>query len=90
MSLKHTRAILDAIHDGSLAKAETAVDPVFGLIVPKTCGNVPDEILNPRNTWADKAAYDQKAKHLAALFVKNFEKYQDRCSDAIRKAAPQL
>ena len=90
MSLRYTRAILDAIHDGSLAKAETMVDPVFGLIVPKTCGNVPAEILNPRNTWADKAAYDQKAKHLASLFVKNFEKYADRCSDKIRAAAPRL
>ncbi|MEQ1634930.1 MAG: phosphoenolpyruvate carboxykinase (ATP), partial [Planctomycetota bacterium] len=50
MSLRYTRAILDAIHDGSLAKAETVTDPVFGLIVPKTCANVPAEILNPKNT----------------------------------------
>ena len=90
MSLRYTRAILDAIHDGSLAKAETVTDPVFGLIVPKTCHNVPAEILNPKNTWADKTAYDTKAKHLAALFVKNFEKFADRCSDKIRAAAPRL
>jgi phosphoenolpyruvate carboxykinase (ATP) len=51
---------------------------------------VPSEILNPKNTWADKAAYDQKAKHLASLFVKNFEKYADRCSDKIRAAAPRV
>jgi phosphoenolpyruvate carboxykinase (ATP) len=90
MSLRYTRAILDAIHDGSLAKAQTAVDPVFGLVVPTSCANVPSEILNPKNTWADKAAYDQKAKHLASLFVKNFEKYADRCSDKIRAAAPRV
>lgn len=90
MSLRYTRAILDAIHDGSLAKAETVTDPVFGLVVPKTCANVPAEILNPKNTWADKAAYDQKAKHLASLFVKNFEKFADRCSDKIRAAAPRV
>ena len=90
MSLKYTRAILDAIHDGSLAKAETAQDPVFGLHVPKTCANVPAEILNPKNTWADKAAYDQKAKQLAALFVKNFGKYADKASEKIRAAAPRI
>ncbi len=90
MSLKYTRAILDAIHDGSLAKTETTADPVFGLHVPKTCANVPTEILNPKNTWADKAAYDQKAKLLASLFVKNFGKYADKASEKIRAAAPRI
>lgn len=90
MSLKYTRAILDAIHDGSLAKAATKVDPLFGLHVPTTCNNVPAEILEPRNTWADKAAYDQKAKHLAGLFHKNFAKYADKSSDAIKNAGPKL
>jgi len=89
MSLRYTRAILDAIHDGSLAKAATVVDPTFGLHVPQGCNNVPAEILNPRNTWADKAAYDQKAKHLAGLFTKNFGKYADRASEAIRSAGPK-
>ncbi|MBZ0151405.1 MAG: phosphoenolpyruvate carboxykinase (ATP) [Planctomycetes bacterium] len=90
MSLKYTRAILDAIHDGSLAKAATAVDPIFGLHVPTSCGNVPVEILNPKNTWADKAAYDNKAKLLASLFNKNFQKYADRASDRIRGAGPKV
>jgi phosphoenolpyruvate carboxykinase (ATP) len=90
MSLKYTRAILDAIHDGSLAKAATKVDPLFGLHVPTSCTNVPAEILEPRNTWADKAAYDQKAKHLAGLFHKNFAKYADKSSDAIKNAGPKL
>jgi phosphoenolpyruvate carboxykinase (ATP) len=90
MSLKYTRAILDSIHDGSLAKAPTVVDPIFGLHVPTTCANVPAEILNPKNTWGDKAAYDTKAKHLAGLFNKNFGKYADRASDKIRGAGPKL
>jgi phosphoenolpyruvate carboxykinase (ATP) len=90
MSLKYTRAILDAIHDGSLAKAATASDPVFGLEVPKTCANVPAEVLWPKNTWQDKAAYDQKQKHLAGLFVKNFAKYADQASAKIRAAAPRV
>ncbi|MBK8097992.1 MAG: phosphoenolpyruvate carboxykinase (ATP) [Planctomycetes bacterium] len=90
MSLRITRAILDAIHDGSLAKAETVEDPVFGLQMPKACPNVPAEVLNPKNTWTDKAAYDQKLRHLAGLFQKNFGKYADKASDAIRGAGPRL
>jgi phosphoenolpyruvate carboxykinase (ATP) len=90
MSLKYTRAILDAIHDGSLAKAQTVVDPIFGLHVPTTCANVPAEILTPKNTWADKNAYDTKAKLLAGLFHKNFGKYADRASDKIRNAGPKV
>jgi phosphoenolpyruvate carboxykinase (ATP) len=90
MSLKHTRAIIDAIHDGSLAKAQTVEDPIFGLSIPTRCANVPDEVLQPKNTWKDKAAYEQKAKHLASLFSKNFAKYSDRANEAIRSAAPRL
>lgn len=90
MSLKITRAILDAIHDGSLEKATFVADPVFGLAMPTGCNNVPAEVLNPRNTWADKAAYDTKAKHLAGLFAKNFQKYADKASDKIRNAGPKV
>jgi len=90
MSLKFTRAILDAIHDGSLQNAPTVTDELFGLVVPTECAGVPSEILTPKNTWADKAAYDQKAKHLAGLFNKNFEKFADKASDAIKNAGPKL
>ncbi|MEM9658546.1 MAG: phosphoenolpyruvate carboxykinase (ATP), partial [Planctomycetota bacterium] len=58
MSLKYTRAIIDAIHDGSLAKAPTLTDPVFGVEVPTECANVPAEILVPKNTWSDKTEFD--------------------------------
>jgi len=88
MSLKYTRAIIDAIHDGSLQKAPTVKDPTFGVQVPTKCTGVPDDVLQPRNTWADKTAYDQKAKQLAGLFAKNFGKYADHASDAIRSACP--
>ena len=54
MSLKYTRAILDAIHNDDLTKVEFDVFPVFNMLIPKTCPNVPTEILNPKNTWADK------------------------------------
>jgi phosphoenolpyruvate carboxykinase (ATP) len=89
MSIAHTRAIIDAIHDGSLAKAETVADPVFGVAVPTSCPGVPDEVLVPKNAWADKAAYDEQARHLAGLFHANFEKYADQASDEIKAAAPK-
>ena len=66
MKIAHTRAMIRAILNGSLAEVETQPDPVFGVGVPATCPGVPDEVLSPRNTWADKDAYDQKARDLAA------------------------
>lgn len=75
MSLKHTRALLSAALNVTLDKATFVVDPVFGLEVPTACENVPSEILMPRNTWADKDAYDKKAAELFGLFQKNYEKF---------------
>ncbi len=89
MSIAHTRAIIDAIHDGSLAKVETVADPVFGFAVPTSCHGVPDAVLVPKNAWADKAAYDAQAKHLAGLFHANFEKFADQASEEIKAAAPK-
>jgi len=89
MSLKYTRAIIDAIHDGSLAGAPTATDPVFGLEVPTVCANVPGEILVPKNTWADQSAFDATATKLAGLFVENFKKFESNASDAIKAAGPK-
>jgi phosphoenolpyruvate carboxykinase (ATP) len=74
IALKHTRAIVAAIHDGSLAQAETVTDPVFGLQVPTSCADVPREILQPRSSWGDPAAYDRTAGKLARLFRENLEK----------------
>jgi phosphoenolpyruvate carboxykinase (ATP) len=89
MKLKYTRAIIDAIHNGSLANAPTETDPVFGLEVPTLCEGVPSEILIPRNTWSDKAAYDRQANKVGALFRKNFEKYADKASAEVLAAAPK-
>ncbi|MFN8220708.1 MAG: phosphoenolpyruvate carboxykinase (ATP), partial [Fimbriimonadales bacterium] len=75
MSLKHTRALLNAALEGTLAKSTFVKDPVFGLEVPTSCGDVPVEILMPRNTWADKDAYDKKAAELNGMFQKNYEKF---------------
>ena len=63
--------------------------PVFGMEIPTTCPGVPNDILNPRNTWTDKAEYDAKAKSLAKEFVQNFEKYTDQASAEIVSAGPK-
>jgi phosphoenolpyruvate carboxykinase (ATP) len=85
--LSYTRAILAAILDGSLANAKFVEHPVFGLHMPVAVPGVPAEMLDPRNTWADKAAYDAKAKDLAKRFRDNDAKYA--LSDAVRNAGPR-
>jgi len=90
IKLKYTRAIIDAIHSGALLNAPTVTDPVFGLAVPTSCPDVPAEILQPRNTWADKAAYDEKAKRVASLFRENFKKYEAQASAEVRAGGPKL
>lgn len=90
IKLAHTRAIIDAIHNGALTNAKTQRDPLFGFDVVASCPNVPAEILWPRDTWADKAAYDAAAKKLARLFVENFKKYETGVSAEVRAASPTL
>jgi phosphoenolpyruvate carboxykinase (ATP) len=88
MKLSYTRAMVTAAIEGRLDNAEFITDPIFGLAIPTQVEGVPSEVLNPRNTWADKAAYDAQAKDLAARFVKNFEKFAN-VSDEIKSAAPK-
>jgi phosphoenolpyruvate carboxykinase (ATP) len=90
IKLKYTRAIIDAIHSGALAGVETELDPVFGLAVPVSCPEVPADILIPRNTWSDKAAYDDKARKVASLFRENFKKYEAQASPEVRAGGPKL
>ncbi len=75
MKLSYTRAMITAALNGELEKSEFVTDPYFGVAVPKTCPNVPDELMIPENTWEDKAAYAETAKKLASSFVENFKKY---------------
>ncbi len=88
MSLRHTRAIIDAIHDGSLTKGEFRTDAIFGIDVPTQVKNVPTEILWPRDVWPDGEAYDGSAQRLADLFRNNFKQFESGASEAIRKAGP--
>jgi phosphoenolpyruvate carboxykinase (ATP) len=90
MKLKYSRAIVDAIHSGALHGVPTVTDPVFGFEVPTSCPEVPAEILQPRNTWHDKHAYDEKLKKLAQLFRDNFKKYEAQASEEIRAAGPRI
>jgi phosphoenolpyruvate carboxykinase (ATP) len=88
ISLKYTRAIMDAIHSGALAKAKTQRDVTFGFDVITECPNVPSEILVPRNAWADKSAYDVTARKLAGLFKENFKTYEAGASVEVKAAGP--
>ncbi|MGE4635221.1 MAG: phosphoenolpyruvate carboxykinase [Arenicellales bacterium] len=88
MAINHTRAIVNAALDGKLDHVQTATDPVFGLAVPVECPGVPAEVLNPRSTWPDAAAYDAQANKLAGLFQENFRKYADDVPEAVRSAGP--
>jgi len=89
MPIAHTRALVNAALDGSLAEVETEKDPFFGLAMPTSCEGVPSEILNPRNTWADKDAFDAKAQHLVNLFIENFEQFTDYVNADVMKSAPK-
>ncbi len=89
MKLAYTRAMITAALNGELAKQTFQADPVFGVMVPETCPGVPAEILNPRSTWTDKAAYDTKSRELAEEFIRNFEKYASGVSSEILMAAPK-
>ncbi len=75
ISIKDTRAIVAGAINGSLANVEYETDPIFNLQMPKSCPNVDAKVLNPKNTWSDKAEYDVVAKQLAQMFIKNFQKY---------------
>ena len=87
MSIRHTRALLRAALDGSLLNARFKRDPFFGLSFPEHVPGIPDEVLDPRRTWADKAAYDAMARHLVARFEENFANFEGGVGDDVRAAA---
>ena len=89
MKLSYTRAMVTAALNGELEKAEFVTDPYFGVAVPTSCPNVPEELMIPANTWKDKAAYEAKAKELARSFVENFKKYNKMPADVVA-AGPKV
>jgi phosphoenolpyruvate carboxykinase (ATP) len=89
IGLNHTRAIIDAIHSGELAKASTATDPFFGLSVPTSCPGVRDTILQPQLAWSDQEAYRGTALKLCRLFRQHFARYADETSAETLAAGPR-
>ncbi len=88
MNIAHTRNMVRAALNGELEDVGTEIDPIFRVAVPRHVPGVPDEVLTPRGTWPDPAAYDQAARKLAVMFHDNFAKYADGVSDAISDAGP--
>jgi len=89
INLSYTRAIINAVLEGKLNNVTFEDTDIFNLSVPTSCEGVPSALLNPKNTWIDKVAYENKATSLANLFVENFKKYSDAASAELLAAAPR-
>jgi phosphoenolpyruvate carboxykinase (ATP) len=89
ISIRYTRALLNAALSGDLLNVPYSADPVFGFDVPQQCEGVPPEILNPAGSWSNKEAYMQRYKELAGRFIENFRKFEDRCPPEVRAAGPK-
>lgn len=90
ISLKDTRNIINAIHDGKLENAEYDTLPIFNIAFPKQIDGVNPDILNPVNTWKNKQEYDDTLRKVAEMFNENFKKYDKIASDAVKSGAPRL
>jgi phosphoenolpyruvate carboxykinase (ATP) len=90
INLAYTRAMVNAALNGDLDQVEYLQDPLFGLQVPTTCPGVPDDVLQPRNTWGDPGAYDRQAQELAGMFASNFSQFADHVSEEIRNSGPEI
>jgi phosphoenolpyruvate carboxykinase (ATP) len=90
ISIKYTRALLNAALDGKLNDVQFKQDPIFGFEVPMTCPNVPDEVLDPSSSWHEKKEYDRRYKDLAMRFIQNFGKFMDGTPQEVIDAGPKV
>ncbi len=90
MKIKYTRAMVNAALNGELDDVEYQEDPIFGVQVPLSCPNVPEEVLLPKGTWKDQAAYDKTAKKLASMFSENFKQFEDKVPESLNDAGPKV
>ncbi len=90
ISIRHTRNLLTAALDGSLKDVDYYTDPVFGFEVPKTCPNVPEEVLYPAKAWHSQQQYNDRYKQLAARFIQNFKKFADDAPAEVGNAGPKI
>jgi phosphoenolpyruvate carboxykinase (ATP) len=89
MPIKITRALLHGALDGTLDKIEKRTDPNFGFAVPVSCEGVPTDVLNPRDTWVDKSAFDDQARDLVGRFKDNFVQFEGHVDEKVAAAAPE-
>ena len=87
--IPYTRAMVSAALEQKIPTDGATTDPVFGLSIPSSVPDVPDDVLRPRKSWSDPAAYDRQAAHLAEMFRENFKRYEDEVSEEVRGAAPR-
>ncbi len=90
IKIAYTRAMVNAALNGDLDQVEYSQDPLFGLQVPASCPEVPEEVLQPRRTWQDPEAYDRQARELAQMFMDNFSQFDEQVSEEIRNAGPVI
>lgn len=90
MKIAYTRRMVDELLSGSLKDVHCETDPVFGLQVPTSCPGVSQEVLNSRNTWKDKEAYDRQAKKLATMFQENFKQFADGVPEEVLAVGPKV
>jgi len=90
IQLKYTRAMINAALEGELDNVEYREHQVFGLMMPVNCPNVPDQLLDPVQTWEDSVIYQEKSNELASFFVDNFKKFESKASPTILEAAPKM
>jgi phosphoenolpyruvate carboxykinase (ATP) len=90
MSIQYTRTLLNAVLSGALDSVSMTEDPIFGFMVPDTCPDVPSDVLKPRLTWSDPAAYDAQAKKLAEMFIKNFKEFTDVVDASVMVGGPRI
>jgi phosphoenolpyruvate carboxykinase (ATP) len=89
MKISHTRAMITAALGGHLDKAQYHRHSIFNIDVPSTCPGVPSDVLDPRSTWTDGAAYDEQARKLAAMFTENFKTFENDVPPSVKEAGPR-
>ena len=90
ISIRYTRAMLNAALNGELLDVEYFCDPIFGFQVPRQCPNVPDNVLDPSASWPSKEAYMKRYRGLASRFIDNFKKYEDASPPEVIAAGPKI
>ena len=90
MKIAYTRAMITAALSGQLDNVKYHKHDIFNLDIPATCPGVPDSVLDPRSTWADKSAYDAQARKLAGMFIENFKTFENDVDAVVKAAGPRV